>query len=239
MSVVILNHSEDDPDPAGPDLEVIRRPMATPEHPEYQPVKRLLDLLICLGCLPVAIPLMLLCALAIAWDSRGPVLFVQERVGKGGRRFKMYKFRTMQADVDRSQHQAYMRAFVKGQTQANTGGTFKPANAAQITRVGRLLRRTSLDELPQLVNVLKGEMSIIGPRPNLAWEVEEYQLWHHARLEVLPGITGLAQVHGRSSIPFEKIIRYDAEYVAKMSLALDLKILWWTVLLLLRGIGVR
>ncbi|MBL8058808.1 MAG: sugar transferase [Anaerolineales bacterium] len=239
MNVVILNRADSEFDAPASDLEIIRRATVTPEHPEYQAGKRLLDLLICVGCLPVALPLMLLAALAVAWDSPGPIFFVQERVGKGGRRFKMYKFRTMQANVDQSHHQAYMRAFVKGQTQANTGGSFKPASASQITRVGRFLRLTSLDELPQILNVLKGEMSIIGPRPNLAWEVDEYQLWHHARLEVLPGITGLAQVHGRSSIPFEKIIRYDAEYVAKMSLALDLKILWWTVRLLLRGIGVR
>jgi lipopolysaccharide/colanic/teichoic acid biosynthesis glycosyltransferase len=106
----------------------------------------------------------------------------------------------------------------------------KPIQASEMTRVGRLLRRTSLDELPQIINVLKGEMSLVGPRPNVPWEVEEYKEWHKERLEALPGITGLAQVRGRSDITFDAIAKHDIEYIQQQSLLLDLKILWWTVL---------
>lgn len=238
MDMVIVNRPRyHDLEAYDQELEVIGRPAVVPEHPEYRAVKRALDLLICLCALPIVLPILAVCALAIKLDSPGPVFFVQERIGKGGRRFKMIKLRTMQAQVDQEQHREYMKAFVKGQTVGANGATFKPA--ARTTSVGRFLRRSSLDELPQIFNVLRGEMSLIGPRPNLAWEVEEYQLWHHERLEVLPGITGLAQVHGRSNIPFEKIIHYDVEYVAKMSLWLDIQILWWTVLLVLRATGAR
>lgn len=237
MDMVIVNRPRYSPEGYDLDLEVIGRPMIVPEHPEYRSAKRALDLLICLCALPVVLPILAVCALAIKLDSPGPVFFVQERVGKGGRRFKMIKLRTMHVRVNEEQHRQYMKAFVKGQALGANGATFKPA--ARTTGIGRFLRRASLDELPQIINVLRGEMSIIGPRPNLAWEVEEYQLWHHERLEVLPGITGLAQVRGRSNILFEQIIRHDVEYVEKMSLWLDIKILWWTVLFVLRATGAR
>jgi lipopolysaccharide/colanic/teichoic acid biosynthesis glycosyltransferase len=124
-----------------------------------------------------------------------------------------------------------MKAYVRGEIIHNKpgNGTFKPLTDNQITRVGRFLRKTSLDELPQMINVLKGEMSIVGPRPNVPWEVDEYRPWHFERLEVLPGITGLAQVQGRSSISFNSIVRYDINYIERQNLALDLKILWWTL----------
>lgn len=237
MDMVIVNRPRYSPEGYDLDLEVIGRPAVVPEHPEYRSAKRALDLLICLCALPVVLPLLAVCALAIKLDSPGPVFFVQERIGKGGRRFKMIKLRTMQVQVNQEQHREYMKAFVKGQTPGTKGAAFKPA--AQVTRLGRFLRKASLDELPQLLNVLKGEMSLIGPRPNLAWEVEEYQFWQHERLEVLPGITGLAQVHGRSSIPFDQIIHHDVEYVEKMSLWLDIKILWWTFLTVVRATGAR
>jgi lipopolysaccharide/colanic/teichoic acid biosynthesis glycosyltransferase len=237
MDMVILNRPKASSDSFDAELEVIGRPMVVPEHPDYRPVKRLLDVTICLLSLPVVLPIMLICAIAIKLDSPGPVFFVQERIGKGGRRFRMLKFRTMQADLDNRHHREYLKAFVKG--QVGHGAAFKPAQTSQITLIGRFLRRASLDELPQMINVFKGEMSIIGPRPNLEWEVEEYQFWHHERLEVLPGITGLAQVRGRSGIPFERIVNHDVEYVEKMSLLLDLKIMWWTVLTVLKGTGAR
>ena len=174
----------------------------------------------------------------------------------------MYKFRTMQHNLDDSSHRAFMKAFVNGKIGDNGNGKnallhrafkkvavnrefdnngngkiYKPVQASQITRVGRILRKTSLDELPQLINVLKGEMSLVGPRPNVPWEVEEYRPWHHERLEVLPGMTGLAQVRGRSGISFDRIVRYDIEYVEKQSLTLDLKILRWTLITALLGMG--
>lgn len=251
------------------ELVIINRthkPYALLSKQIYQIVKRIVDVLICVVTLPVTVPVMLICALAIRLDSPGPAIFVQERVGKDGRLFRMYKFRTMQHQLDDSLHRAFMKAFVHGdigglsvveQTEMfshrllfvrafvdlerksggrgishrdnGNGRIYKPIQASQVTRVGRFLRKTSLDELPQIFNVLKGEMSLVGPRPNVPWEVEEYRPWHYERLDVLPGITGLAQVKGRSGINFDTIVKYDIEYVEGQSLLLDLKILWWTV----------
>jgi len=221
------------------ELAVISRSYISPYRTSYRIAKRTLDLVIALLALPVALPLMALCALAIHLDSSGPVFFVQERVGKGGRRFRMYKFRTMHDSLDQSGHEAYMRAFVNGETGKNGTGkaTYKPFRNSHLTRAGRLLRKTSLDELPQIINVLKGEMSLVGPRPNVPWEVEEYHGWHKERLEVLPGISGLAQVRGRSGISFDSIVKYDIEYIEKQNLKLDLQILWWTVLSVIDGHG--
>jgi len=244
------------------ELVIINRPRVFPFRRGYEIAKRVMDVVICLLALPVVLPLMFICALAIKLDSRGPVLFIQERVGKGGRRFRMYKFRTMEHNLDNSSHQAFMKAYVNGQVDGDEGKSgengngrclsirptvsapfgdngnsriYKPIRASQVTRVERVLRKTSLDELPQILNVLKGEMSLVGPRPNVACEVDEYRSWHHERLEVLPGITGLAQVRGRSAISFDQIVRYDIEYVEKQSLALDFKILWWTLITVLLG----
>ena len=246
------------------ELVVINQPRVLLYRQPYQIGKRLMDLAICLLLLPLILPLAVICMLAIWLDSQGPVFFVQERVGKGGRRFRMYKFRTMQHNLEDSYNRAFMKAFVNGQIGGDgheahqnpslfgvskkalvhkpvgnngNGKVYKPVQSSQITRVGRILRKASVDEWPQLINVLRGEMSIVGPRPNVPWEVEEYRPWHYERLEVLPGITGLAQVRGRSGISFDHIVRYDVEYVEKQSLALDLKIMWWTVSSVLGGRG--
>ncbi len=206
--------------------------------PYYQTTKRIVETLLCLAAIPFLLPIGLIIALAIRLDSPGPVFFVQERVGKGGRLFKMIKFRTMHYKIDDSSHRLFMQQYVSGQISANgSQKVFKPFRAEQVTRVGRLLRKTSLDELPQLINVLKGEMSLVGPRPNVRWEVEAYHGWHIERLEVLPGITGLAQVRGRSGITFDQIVRYDVEYIEQQSLKLDLLILWWTFASVLFGNG--
>ena len=138
---------------------------------------------------------------------------------------------------------AFSEAFVNELPDVNDNNgrgnseVYKPAHTSQITWVGHILRKTSLDELPQILNILKGEMSLIGPRPNVPWEVEEYQPWHYERLEALPGITGLAQVRGRSGISFDTIVKYDIEYIRKQSVSLDLKILWWTVSTVFHGVG--
>ena len=206
--------------------------------PYYQTVKRIVETLLCLAATPFLLPIGIIIALAIRLDSPGPVFFVQERVGKGGRLFKMIKFRTMPYKIDDSSHRLFMQQYVNGQISANDNQkVFKPFKANQVTRLGRLLRKTSLDELPQLINVLKGEMSLVGPRPNVRWEVDAYQGWHIERLEVLPGITGLAQVRGRSGITFDQIVRYDVEYIEQQSLKLDLLILWWTFASVLFGKG--
>jgi len=191
--------------------------------------------------MPMAAAAMAVIAIAILLESPGPVFFLQRRVGRGGGRFRMYKFRTMSQDYDDRLDHAFMKAFVAGQIgreeSTHSRPLYKPHDAAQITRVGRVLRKTSLDELPQIVNVLRGEMSLVGPRPNLPWEVEAYQDWHKERLEVLPGITGLAQVRGRSNLSFDSIVEYDLEYIRKQSLKLDVQILWWTVWWVLSGQG--
>ncbi len=223
------------------DLIVISQPRVFPYHTGYRIAKRAMDLGVCFFALPFVIPLMVLIALLITLDSEGPMFFVQERIGKGGRRFRMWKFRTMQHNLDDSHHRAFMKAFVNGRIGGAGEGNeiYKPIQSSQITRVGRILRKTSLDELPQLINVLQGDMSLVGPRPNVPWEVEEYRGWHNERLEVLPGITGLAQVRGRSGISFDRIVRYDIEYFEKRSLALDIKILWWTCISVVLGKGAR
>ncbi len=201
--------------------------------------KRVMDLAISLLVLPVLLPLMGIIAVIIRLDSSGPAIFKQTRVGRGGRRFTVYKFRTMQHKLDDSFHQAFMTAFIQGQMEEGDDGktVFKPFKESQVTRVGRFLRKTSLDELPQLINVIKGEMSLVGPRPNVTWEVEAYKNWHRERLAVLPGITGLAQVNGRSSISFDTIVRYDIEYVRHQSVWMDVQILWKTVASVLNGRG--
>jgi lipopolysaccharide/colanic/teichoic acid biosynthesis glycosyltransferase len=218
-------------------LEIIQRRPIFRDRPVYLRVKRVIDLLIVLAVLPLALPLMAACALAIWLDSGRPIFFVQERIGRGGQRFHMLKFRTMRADVDDREHRQYLRKFVTGELGQSRNGVYKPASQAQITRVGHFLRKTSLDELPQIINVMRGEMSVVGPRPNLPWEVEAYQLWHHERLEIPPGITGLAQVNGRSCLSFESIVQYDIEYLENMSVWLDIKILWLTAKVLLKGAG--
>lgn len=174
---------------------------------------------------------MALIALAIVLDSPGSPFFVQERIGFRGKRFKVYKFRSMWREHDPLQDCAFMQSYVSGQvnqpgadSQARVAA-FKPIRRESVTRVGHILRKTSLDELPQIINVLRGEMSLIGPRPNVPWEVQAYRPWHYERLETLPGITGLAQVMGRSDITFNQIARYDILYIKNQCLQLD----WWIV----------
>jgi len=240
---------------------LISRPQSAAFPLEYQNLKRLVDYVLCLLVLPLALPVFAIIALAIALDSEGPIFFIQERIGQGGRRFRMFKFRTMHHNLDDHQHRVFMRAYVRGQignnelvndarkafvkafvdSPARANGNdkliYKPMQAKEVTRVGRILRKTSLDELPQLINILRGEMSLIGPRPNVPWEVEEYKPWHYERLEALPGITGLAQVRGRSSINFDSIVNYDIEYIEKQSLLMDIKILWWSAAVVFKGKG--
>lgn len=208
----------------------------------YRYAKRAFDVVLCCALLPIVLFLILAISFAIVTDSSGPIFFVQERVGQNGRRFRMFKFRTLKHNCDSSTAREFMKAFVSGQISSDNGSStqvFKPIHHAQVTRVGRILRRTSMDELPQIFNVIRGEMSLVGPRPNVPWEVEAYQDWHKQRLSIRPGLTGLAQVRGRSSISFDNIVRYDLEYIRAQSLKLDLLILWWTVKSVLsrRGAG--
>jgi lipopolysaccharide/colanic/teichoic acid biosynthesis glycosyltransferase len=206
----------------------------------YRSVSQLLNLIICLPFIPILLILVVVIGVAIKLDSAGPVFFVQERVGRYGKRFFIYKFRTLAHNHDPRSDHAFMQAYISGKVtdlDVPTRPRFKPDNNGKITKLGNLLRKTSLDELPQIINILRGEMSLIGPRPNVPWEVETYQLWHTERLDVLPGITGLAQVKGRSNLRFDELVRYDIYYVRNQSLILDFKILWWTVLTIGTGLG--
>jgi exopolysaccharide biosynthesis polyprenyl glycosylphosphotransferase len=185
-------------------------------------IKRALDLVLCALALIVLAPLLLLIALAITLDSPGPVIYRQQRVGKGGRCFFLYKFRSMHRDAEKQIE--HLRALNEA-----SGPLFKMRHDPRITRVGRFLRRWSLDELPQLMNVVQGEMSLVGPRPPLPVEVAQYEPWQLGRLRAVPGVTGLSQVSGRSDLTFGETVRLDLHYIREWSLALDLHILLRTI----------
>jgi exopolysaccharide biosynthesis polyprenyl glycosylphosphotransferase len=203
--------------------------------------KRTSDIVIATLTLAVLSPFWLLISLLIKFDSKGPVFYAQERVGMDGRIFVVYKFRTMRTNSDSEIHREYQRKFIAGHAEANVGDDEKPAyklrDDPRITRVGRLLRRFSLDEVPQLFNVLRGDMSIVGPRPPIPYEVEAYELRHRKRLDMKPGLTGLWQVSGRNRLPFEEMVKLDLFYIENWSLLFDLKIILRTVMVMLRGDG--
>ncbi len=193
-------------------------------------LKRVIDIALSLAVLVAIIPLWLAIALAIRLDSPGPVLFVQERVGRGGTRFPMLKFRSMYADAE--------RRFEEVRTLNEVSGpVFKLRRDPRITRVGRILRRSSLDELPQLINVLRGHMSLVGPRPPLPAEVDHYRPSDLVRLTVKPGLTCWWQIRGRSDCDFDTWMRYDQTYVAGLSLMTDVRILLGTIGAVIRGGG--
>jgi lipopolysaccharide/colanic/teichoic acid biosynthesis glycosyltransferase len=222
----------------------------TSEKEIYFVCKRCIDLCLAALVLILLLPLLLLIALLIKIDSPGPVFFTHERVGAKRSQvrgeatwvignFRMHKFRSMVQNADSAAHEAYIRDFVEGRVQPNkgSGGKFKLTNDSRVTRIGRVLRRTSLDELPQLFNVLKGQMSLVGPRPVPPYEVACYRPGDHKRLTALPGITGLWQVNGRCQVSFEQMIHMDLEYIRNASLWLDLQILFLTIPAVLCGRG--
>ncbi len=208
----------------------------------YGHVKRAVDALLATAILVVVSPLMLLIALLVKRSSSGPVLFVQERLGRDGQPFKFYKFRSMAHNSDDAIHRQFAAMFINGDksgcAESNEGEeVFKLKKDPRITAIGNLLRRTSLDELPQLFNIIKGEMSLVGPRPPIAYEIENYQPWHMERLKAVPGLTGLWQVSGRSSVSFEEMVRLDVRYINEWTPMLDLKILLKTIPVVLKGTG--
>lgn len=191
--------------------------------------KRAFDLLICLLLLPVVAPALLLCAIAVAVDTRGPVVFSQQRTGRHGKRFRMYKFRTMVRNAEE------LKASLQD-LNILPPPDFKIIDDPRITRVGKFLRKSSLDELPQIFNVLRGDMSLVGPRPT-SFAPATYSLWHTHRLEVPPGITGLWQVKGRNDTTFDERLRLDIRYIDSMSFGSDLKILSLTAAAVFKGSG--
>ena len=195
--------------------------------------KRLIDIAGSATALVLLSPIFLAVAVLVKLSSKGPILFKQERLGQFGKTFTFLKFRSMYANNDRKIHQEFMKRVIKGNHDGRAEGrsksVYKMTNDPRITRIGSLLRRTSLDELPQFINVLRGDMSLVGPRPPIAYECQEYDIWHRRRvLEVKPGITGLWQIGGRSRVRFDDMVRLDLQYVRTWSLWLDLQILMQT-----------
>jgi exopolysaccharide biosynthesis polyprenyl glycosylphosphotransferase len=182
-------------------------------------VKRMFDVLVTLTFLVIGWPMLLAIALGIKLSSPGPIIYKQQRIGENGRLFWVYKFRTMVPDAD---------------TRPNTD---KRPDDPRVTKIGKLLRRTSLDELPNLFNVLRGEMSLVGPRPEQVFIVEQYEPWQRQRLAVPPGLTGWWQVNGRSDLPMHLNTQYDLYYIRNYSLLLDIKILWKTIGVVIQGKG--
>lgn len=222
----------------------------------YYLFKRIVDIVLSSLMLLVLSPVMLLIAFSIRLDSPGPAVFTQQRLG-GRRRtvdgvrtwviepFTLYKFRTMVADADHSLHRVYMTAYLTADEATlstlrpgrSDGDSYRPSNDPRVTRLGAFLRSISVDELPQLWNVLKGDMSLVGPRPPVPYEVDAYQERHLVRLASWPGLTGWAQVRGRCTIGFEEMVRLDVEYIRRRSIAFDLKVLFLTIPLVLSRKG--
>jgi lipopolysaccharide/colanic/teichoic acid biosynthesis glycosyltransferase len=196
---------------------------------DYLRAKRAFDIFCCLVAMPLVLPTLLIIVVAIRLDSPGPILFRQQRTGRHGVRFGMYKFRTMVRNAEE------LKASL-AHLNILPPPDFKVIDDPRITRVGRFLRKTSLDELPQVLNVLRGEMSIVGPRPT-SFSAQTYDLWHTARLEALPGITGWWQVHGRNSATFDERLRMDVAYIRNISFWLDLKIIALTLMSVVRRQG--
>jgi len=205
-------------------------------------IKRAIDMAGSAAALVFLSPVFAAVALAIKFTSKGPVLFRQERLGQHGKTFTVLKFRSMRTDCDAKIHQQYVEQFIAGQVSGNCETAAKPVFKIQqdprVTPIGRFIRKTSLDELPQFWNVLRGEMSLVGPRPPLAYEFRKYEVWHRRRvLEIKPGITGLWQVEGRSRTRFDEMVRLDLKYARAWSVWLDLKILAQTPGAVIQGEG--
>lgn len=222
--------------------EVSRRPSNPTLYPDLESreqsrkvsivIKRIMDIVGSSLALLLSAPLFLLIAIVIKVGSKGPVFFRQQRVGQHGKSFIMFKFRSMHVNSDASLHQQWFKNFHSGKAERHRtnddkgNGTYKPPNDPRVTKVGRFLRRTSLDEVPQFINVLIGDMSLVGPRPPIPYEVDAYQPWQRGRiLQAKPGITGLWQVSGRSRVSFDEMVRLDLRYARTWSLWLDIKIL--------------
>jgi exopolysaccharide biosynthesis polyprenyl glycosylphosphotransferase len=195
-------------------------------------LKRMFDILVSLVLLALAAPLMIAVAIAIKISSRGPIFYVQHRVGFRGRVFPFIKFRSMHVNNDDQIHREYTKEWItNGSPQSDADGqaVHKIVDDPRVFAVGRFIRKYSVDELPQLLNVVRGEMSLIGPRPAIPYEVDVYREWHRRRFEAPPGITGLWQVSGRNRLSFEEMIKLDIDYLENWSFLLDLQILWRTV----------
>jgi len=193
-------------------------------------LKNVLDIVIAVVILVVFSPVLITVALAVKLDSPGPAIFKQKRIGKDGKLFTVCKFRSMHVNADDRPHREALRKLVEGEPAAtvNGQGFFKPLDDPRVTRLGKFLRATGLDELPQVINLLRREMSVVGPRPAIPYELELYKDWHHRRLAVRPGVTGLWQVRRHDTRNFDDVMTLDLEYIDSFSIWLDLKIILLT-----------
>jgi lipopolysaccharide/colanic/teichoic acid biosynthesis glycosyltransferase len=207
----------------------------------YQWWKGLFDFLLALAALVILSPFMLLIAIAIKIDSPGRAIYRREQIGKDGQMFKSYKFRTMKAGNDDTEYKQYIVKYILEnapyKVDHNGQLIYKITGDPRVTRVGAILRKTNLDELPQLVNIIKGEMSWVGPRPDIPFAVDLYDDWHRQRLSVKPGLTGLWQVRGRKSLSFDEMVRLDIKYINRESFWWDIKIILLTIKTILVGDG--
>ncbi len=247
--VSVRFHVYPDPDPQAADADAAIAPVApvlqaiqppTPERSMRDRLKRALDLAGAIAFLIAASPVFLAIMALLKLTSRDSVFFRQVRVGENGKPFEIVKFRTMRANTDAALHQQFVSAFIKGDqgVAGEQGGVFKIVRDPRVTPIGSFLRKTSLDELPQFWNVLRGDMSLVGPRPPIPYEVEQYAAWHRRRvLEAKPGITGLWQVAGRSRTTFDEMVRLDLRYARNCSLWTDIKILLATPKAVIAGKG--
>jgi len=226
----------DDDDPNGPVTSSLRMALAHEimRQKASLGLKRLMDIAGSIVGLILCLPVFVVVGLAIKLTSKGPVFFQQVRLGQYGRKFRFLKFRSMYVNSDHKIHEEYVKGFIRGasgteQSAGNQQKLYKLTADPRITPLGRFLRNSSLDELPQFLNVLRGDMSLVGPRPPLMYEFERYDVWHRQRLlSVRPGITGLWQVGGRSRVKFDEMVRLDIRYARSWSLWLDIKILFQT-----------
>jgi len=208
--------------------------------PSYLQMKRAFDIIFTLLLLIPLLFVMAIVAILIRFDSKGPILFRQKRLGLNGREFTMYKFRSMYVNSDDSLHRNAIVHYMNGKKlrdEAVTNNSYKLGDDPRITRVGELIRKTSIDELPQFFNVLRGEMTLVGPRPPLAYEVEYYTPRDWLRLSGKPGLTGLWQVHGRSQVPFRDMVEMDITYLQRQSFWEDLKLIASTPIVMILGRG--
>jgi len=205
----------------------------------FSKIKHGLDALIVLPVFVLLLPLFFMLSIAIKLNSRGPVFYRAEAMGRNGMPFSMYKFRSMQVDTGNGIHKEYVTKLINGQIKKDSGkgGVFKITDDQRVTPIGKLLRKLSLDELPQLINVLKGEMSLVGPRPCLPYEYEAYKDWHKKRLSIRPGITGVWQVTGRSAVSFEDMVLLDLYYIYNRNILMDINILYETIFAVLEKRG--
>jgi lipopolysaccharide/colanic/teichoic acid biosynthesis glycosyltransferase len=218
-------------------MAVYRWPIQVAIKPGYLRAKRIFDVLFTLLLLIPLCIVMVIVAVCIRLETPGPVFFRQKRVGLNGMEFEMLKFRSMYLNGDDSHHREAIKQYMNGSSLNGKANAYKLVDDPRVTRVGRLIRKTSIDELPQFLNVLRGQMTLVGPRPPLPYEVEEYSQHDWLRLSGKPGLTGTWQIYGRSRVPFQEMVEMDIEYLQQQSFWLDLKLIVLTVPVMISGRG--